>query len=172
MKKWDSIFSSFRSRTITKKALGKYIGVFALALMLVLSMSNVALAVGKGAQGPDVYVIQGMLKSLGSYEGKINGKFDRTTARGVKYYQKQHGLPVTGAVDNLTFQSITYSYSTLKFPTSKGAGQGAGNGQGTGNGNGAGQGQGTGNGNGAGNSAGQGNSNAPNSSPSKFKVQE
>ena len=120
MKKWDSRFVAFRTRTITKKALAKYIGMFALVLMLTVSMSNVALAVGKGAQGPDVYVIQGMLKSLGSFEGKINGKYDQVTVRGVKYYQKQHGLPVTGAVDNLTFQSITYSYSTLKFPSSHG----------------------------------------------------
>jgi hypothetical protein len=149
-----------KNRTKQRHDFGKKIvrgsGTFVLALLLLLSMSSVGNAVGKNAKGPDVYVIQGMLKSIGSYEGKINGKYNEATVKGVKYYQREHGLRVTGAVDSKTFESITYSYSKLKFPSSGGKnnGQGSGSGQGTDEGQGSGNDQGTGEGQGSG--SGQG----------------
>ncbi|WP_251555295.1 peptidoglycan-binding domain-containing protein [Neobacillus muris] len=73
----------FREKiTKMKKSLGKGIGTSILALILMLSMSSVGLAVGKGDKGPDVYVIQGMLKELGSYSGGITGYYDSVTVRG------------------------------------------------------------------------------------------
>ncbi|MGM0839480.1 MAG: peptidoglycan-binding domain-containing protein [Bacillota bacterium] len=75
-------------------------------------MPSVSSAVGKDANGLDVYVIQGMLNSIGSYAGKIHGKYDGTTVQGVKYFQKKHGLPVTGAVDNKTFEYYLYLLKT------------------------------------------------------------
>ncbi|NOU97700.1 hypothetical protein GC093_31390, partial [Paenibacillus sp. LMG 31456] len=49
--------------------MGRYLGTMLLAIALLLCMPNVSWAVGKGANGPDVFVIQGVLKSLGG-EGK------------------------------------------------------------------------------------------------------
>ncbi|MED1782221.1 peptidoglycan-binding domain-containing protein, partial [Brevibacillus fortis] len=129
----------------------KIIGAAILSVTLMFSLPHTGLAVGKGAHGPDIYVIQGMLKSLGSYSGQINGYYDDVTVRGVKHYQKKHGLPVTGNVDNRTLQSIVYSYDSIK--TGKGGHRG-GKGQGGGKGIGGGAGQGGGKGIGGG--AGQG----------------
>lgn len=77
-----------REKSVKKSWLAaRYIGAVFLALMLMMSLPHMALAVGKGAKGPDVYVIQGMLKSLGSYAGPIDGSYGPKTIRGVKYYQ-------------------------------------------------------------------------------------
>lgn len=127
--------------SLKKGVVLKSVGALVLTLTLLLSMSSVSSAVGKGAHGPDVFVIQGMLKSIGSYEGKITGHYNRATVRGVKYYQKKHGLAVTGNVDPQTFQSIMYAYSSQKF---KGSGGGTGTGEGLGTGGGTGAGEGTG----------------------------
>ncbi|SFE14378.1 Putative peptidoglycan binding domain-containing protein, partial [Paenibacillus algorifonticola] len=154
--KWDWSISS-------RRKLGKTIGALLLAVALMMSMPSTSMAFGKGDHGPDVYVIQGMLKSMGSYAGPINGKFDNMTVKGVKYFQKMHGLPVTGAVDSRTFQSITYAYGQVKFPSGAKAKSGAkgnyrikGEGGGQGIGGGAGQGGGQGIGGGAGQGGGQG----------------
>ncbi|WP_372631365.1 peptidoglycan-binding protein [Cohnella sp.] len=94
---------------------GKWFVVAALAIAITVSMPKTSLAVGKGAHGPDVYVIQGMLKALGSYSGPITGHYNQATVRGVKYYQKKHGLPVTGTVDKRTFTSLVYAYSSKRI---------------------------------------------------------
>ncbi|WP_415782929.1 peptidoglycan-binding domain-containing protein, partial [Bacillus manliponensis] len=136
MKKWEQSPFSRVKRLSFKGAGKKRIGTLLLAFMLVLSMPATSLAVGKGAKGPDIYVIQGMLKSIGSYAGSISGVYDDTTVAGVKYYQKKHGLPVTGVVDDRTFQSITYTYSNIKMgikPGGRGKG-GPGEGPGAGKG--------------------------------------
>ncbi|WP_258234999.1 peptidoglycan-binding domain-containing protein, partial [Paenibacillus agaridevorans] len=115
----------------------KYVSVAVITLALMFSLPQTTQAVGKKAKGPDVYVIQGMLKSIGSYAGPIDGYYGPQTVKGVKYYQKMHGLQVTGSVDAKTLQSITYSYSAAKAGTKaqakwkgkangKGAGVGAG----------------------------------------------
>ncbi|WP_165328963.1 peptidoglycan-binding domain-containing protein [Brevibacillus agri] len=72
MKQW---YGSTASRE-TKGKIRKVFSLCVLALALLFFIPNTGLAVGKGAQGPDVYVIQGMLKSLGSYSGQINGYYD------------------------------------------------------------------------------------------------
>ena len=91
--------------------------VLALAsFILFIGLPHPGTAFGKGSQGADVFVIQGMLKSLGSYSGEINGHYDQLTASGVMHFQKTHGLPATGAVDNRTFKSIHYAYVKHKFP--------------------------------------------------------
>ncbi|MEX2415705.1 MAG: CAP domain-containing protein [Paenibacillaceae bacterium] len=73
-------------------------------------------AFGRGAQGPDVYAVQGMMKSLGYYAGVIDGKFGVQSMQGVKLFQRQYGLPVTGAVDSRTLESILWAYAELKIP--------------------------------------------------------
>src|SRR5690554_6779304 len=73
-------------------------------------------AFGNGAHGPDVYAVQGMMKSLGFYAGTIDGKFGYQSMQGVKLFQRQYGLPVTGAVDSKTLESILWAYAKLKIP--------------------------------------------------------
>lgn len=85
-------------------------------LMVVAFMPVVAQGFGEGATGPDVYAVQGMLKSLGSYAGEIDGQYGPTTAAGVRYFQSMYGLPVTGQVDDKTLESILWAYGELKLP--------------------------------------------------------
>jgi uncharacterized YkwD family protein len=76
-------------------------------------------AFGTGAQGPDVYAVQGMLKSLGYYAGAIDGKFGIQSVRGVRLFQQRYGLPITGAVDSRTLESILWAYAQIKIPKDK-----------------------------------------------------
>ncbi|WP_035317331.1 peptidoglycan-binding domain-containing protein, partial [Brevibacillus sp. CF112] len=145
MKQW---YGSTASRE-TKGKIRKVFSLCVLALALLFFIPNTGLAVGKGAQGPDVYVIQGMLKSLGSYSGQINGYYDDVTVSGVKHFQKKHGLPATGSVDKRTMQRMVYAYDRVvsnphRGSGGKGIGGGAGQGGGKGIGGGAGQGGGKG----------------------------
>lgn len=87
-----------------------------IALLLSFAVSGTVFAFGKGAQGPDVYAVQGMLKSLGYFSGSISGYYGPVTENGVKRFQKAYGLPVTGAVDDKTLQSILWAYGNLKIP--------------------------------------------------------
>ncbi|MBP1156651.1 MULTISPECIES: CAP domain-containing protein [unclassified Paenibacillus] len=87
-----------------------------ICLMMSLTAAGTAFAFGEGAQGPDVYAVQGMLKSLGYYAGNITGYYGPDTASGVRMFQKAHGLRVTGAVDDQTLQSILWAYANLKIP--------------------------------------------------------
>jgi uncharacterized YkwD family protein len=87
-----------------------------LCLLLFLSLSTTVFGFGKGASGPDVYAVQGMLKSLGYFQGNITGSYGTTTQSGVKQFQKSYGLPITGAVDDQTLQSILWAYGNLKIP--------------------------------------------------------
>ncbi|WP_415839974.1 peptidoglycan-binding domain-containing protein, partial [Paenibacillus endophyticus] len=102
-----------------------------------------------------------MLKSLGSYSGPIDGYYGASTVRGVKYYQKKHGLPATGSVDVKTLQSISYSYADLKASMkakskAKWNGKAKSIGKGNGAGGGAGGGQGENQGKSGGIGGGQG----------------
>ncbi|MEB3100421.1 peptidoglycan-binding protein [Ferviditalea candida] len=85
-------------------------------LFLGISVSTNASAFGYGSQGPDVYAVQGMLKSLGYFTGQIDGIYGPITVRAVKLFQQSYGLPVTGAVDSRTLQSILWAYGNLKIP--------------------------------------------------------
>jgi uncharacterized YkwD family protein len=73
-------------------------------------------AFGSGAEGPDVYVVQGMMKSLGFYTGIIDGRFGLDSVQGVKLFQRKFGLPITGAVDTRTLESMLWAYAELKIP--------------------------------------------------------
>lgn len=99
-----------------KMRTGRAIVVLMISLMLFGVLSSTGWAFGKDSQGPDVYAVQGMLTSLGYYHGSISGYFGEETVRGVKQFQKANGLPVTGAVDNRTLQSLIWAYTNLKVP--------------------------------------------------------
>ncbi|OXM83499.1 CAP domain-containing protein [Paenibacillus rigui] len=86
------------------------------SLLLFFSLSTSAFGFGSGSNGPDVFAVQGMLKSMGYFSGEISGYYGPETVQGVKTFQKAHGLPVTGAVDDKTLQSILWAYGNLKIP--------------------------------------------------------
>ena len=56
----------------------------------------------QGARGEDVKILQAFLKARGLYPIDITGYFGSYTLAGVKEFQKQHGLPATGAVSSMT----------------------------------------------------------------------
>lgn len=88
--------------------------VLLVAVVMCLLVSSNVHAFGKGSSGPDVYAAQGMLKSLGCYAGPIDGSFGPQMVAGVRYFQQIHGLPMTGAIDQQTMQSILWAYGNLK----------------------------------------------------------
>ncbi len=49
-----------------------------------------------GFSGPEVVILQNVLKSMGFYERGINGSYDSYTATAAKKFQKSIGLPETG----------------------------------------------------------------------------
>jgi len=55
-----------------------------------------------GATGADVNELQGRLKFLGFYHGKIDGQFGTTTLKSVKWFQSEFGMKVDGVVGGKT----------------------------------------------------------------------
>jgi N-acetylmuramoyl-L-alanine amidase len=55
-----------------------------------------------GSTGSDVRELQGRLKFLGFYSGKVDGQFGSRTLRAVKYFQSEFGLKVDGIVGSKT----------------------------------------------------------------------
>ncbi len=80
-------------------------------MVLLLGSNYSAIAAGatfgqgtlkKGAAGGDVYELQGRLKYLGFYTGKVDGKFGTRTERAVRLYQYENRLKVDGVVGTKT----------------------------------------------------------------------
>jgi len=104
---------------VNKNKLAHHAAVAVLCVLLAaMPLSGTAQAFGEGARGPDVYAVQGMLKSLGFYAGRIDGVYGPVMKAGVSHFQRTYGLPVTGAVDAKTLQSILWAYAELKIPKS------------------------------------------------------
>lgn len=55
-----------------------------------------------GASGKDVYELQGRLKYLGYYSGKVDGSFGPTTLNSVKWFQWKFGMKADGVVGGKT----------------------------------------------------------------------
>ena len=55
-------------------------------------------AVKYGSTGQDVYELQGRLKFLGFYTGKIDSVFGSRTLKSVKWFQSEFGLKIDGVV--------------------------------------------------------------------------
>lgn len=90
--------------------------VVLLSLVLLAVPLSTAAAFGKGSSGPDVFAVQGMLKSLGYFNGTITGYYGIQTVAAVKRFQSAYGLPATGNVDNKTLESILWAYASMKIP--------------------------------------------------------
>lgn len=101
-------------RLITRK-ITLMTAIVALLLGVTLQAEQ-ANAFGKGSRGADVYVVQGMLKTLGYYPGAIDGAYGPLTEKAVRLFQQKYGLPVTGAVDAKTMEAIMWAYQQAVFP--------------------------------------------------------
>ncbi|HEY2491405.1 MAG TPA: spore cortex-lytic enzyme [Paenibacillus sp.] len=55
-----------------------------------------------GASGQDVYELQGRLKYLGFYTGKIDSNFGSGTLKSVKWFQSEFGMKIDGVVGGKT----------------------------------------------------------------------
>lgn len=58
------------------------------------------------AEGEDVKNLQTRLTALGYYKGKISGNYLEGTQNGIKQFQKNNGLEVTGVADPLTQEML------------------------------------------------------------------
>nr|WP_255570112.1 spore cortex-lytic enzyme [Cohnella sp. CFH 77786] len=52
----------------------------------------------QGASGKDIYELQGRLKYLGYFDGKVDGQFGATTLNAVKWFQWKFGMKADGVV--------------------------------------------------------------------------
>lgn len=79
-----------------------------------------------GATGSDVYELQGRLKFIGFYHGKVDGDFGYQTLQAVKRFQGEFGMKVDGVVGAKTKLRLWESTKNWKptGPTS-GGGDGA-----------------------------------------------
>ncbi|WP_405156327.1 spore cortex-lytic enzyme [Paenibacillus sp. FSL K6-0108] len=73
-------------------------------------------AVKYGSYGQDVYELQGRLKYLGFYNGKIDSNFGSTTLKSVKWFQSEFGMKVDGVVGAKTKLKL-YNASKQWSPT-------------------------------------------------------
>ncbi|MDQ0059725.1 spore cortex-lytic enzyme [Paenibacillus harenae] len=82
-----------------------------------------------GSSGKDVYELQGRLKYLGYYNGKIDGQFGSTTKNAVTWFQWKFGLKsdgVVGAKTKLKLWEATKAWKpTADSPSTGGSGGGA-----------------------------------------------
>ncbi|PWW39832.1 N-acetylmuramoyl-L-alanine amidase [Paenibacillus pabuli] len=73
-------------------------------------------AVKYGSYGQDVYELQGRLKYLGFYNGKIDSNFGSSTLKSVKWFQSEFGMKVDGVVGAKTKLKL-YNASKQWSPT-------------------------------------------------------
>lgn len=59
-----------------------------------------------GKTGPLAQLVQHTLRWIGYYEGDITGTYDDNTVAAIKYFQENFGRPVTGVVDETTWQAL------------------------------------------------------------------
>jgi len=74
-----------------------------------------------GASGQDVYELQGRLKHLGYYDGKIDSQFGSKTLKSVKWFQWKFGMKADGIVGAKTKLKL-YNASKNWRPTEPSAG--------------------------------------------------
>ncbi|GGH59840.1 spore cortex-lytic enzyme [Paenibacillus silvae] len=76
-----------------------------------------------GSYGQDVYELQGRLKYLGFYNGKIDSNFGSSTLKSVKWFQSEFGMKadgVVGAKTKLKLYNATAQWSPTEPPLHKG----------------------------------------------------
>jgi len=87
-------------------------------------------AVKYGSYGQDVYELQGRLKYLGFYNGKIDSNFGSSTLKSVKWFQSEFGMKVDGVVGaktKLKLYNASKQWSPTETPLHKEPASGGGN---------------------------------------------
>lgn len=84
-----------------------------------------------GATGSDVYELQGRLKFLGFYHGKVDGDFGYNTLKSLKWFQSEFGLKVDGVAGDKTKLKLweatkSYKPTADELPPASRAGGGGG----------------------------------------------
>ncbi len=87
------------------------------------TFSNVTLKMG--SSGKDVYELQGRLKSLGYYNGKVDGNFGASTKNSVTWFQWKFGIKSDGVVGAKTKVKLWKATKDWK-PTAEDSPQAAG----------------------------------------------
>jgi N-acetylmuramoyl-L-alanine amidase len=87
----------------------------------------------QGTSGKDIYELQGRLKALGYFNGKVDGKFGATTQNAVKWFQWKFGMKADGVVGARTKLKLWKATKNWKptaadLPPSSSRGGGAGGG--------------------------------------------
>lgn len=75
-----------------------------------------------GSYGQDVYELQGRLKYLGFYNGKIDSNFGSSTLKSVKWFQSEFGMKadgVVGAKTKLKLYNASKQWSPTETPLHK-----------------------------------------------------
>ncbi|WP_334072930.1 MULTISPECIES: spore cortex-lytic enzyme [Paenibacillus] len=89
-----------------------------------------------GAFGKDVYELQGRLKFLGFYYGKLDSYFGPKTRESLKWFQSEFGMKVDGLAGpktKLKLYNATKDWKPgMEYATGQGQGQGQGQGEGQG----------------------------------------
>jgi len=93
----------------------------------------------QGSSGKDIYELQGRLKALGYYNGKVDGQFGPKTKNSVTWFQWKFGMKsdgVVGAKTKLKLWQATKDWrpTAEDLPQGAGGGAAAGGGEGTGGG--------------------------------------
>ncbi|GGG80348.1 spore cortex-lytic enzyme [Paenibacillus radicis (ex Gao et al. 2016)] len=94
------------------------------------TFSNATLKVG--SSGKDVYELQGRLKFLGYFNGKIDGQFGTTTKNAVTWFQWKFGMKSDGIVGAKTKLKLWEATKSWKPSAEESGNAGAGAGSGTG----------------------------------------
>nr|WP_221626929.1 spore cortex-lytic enzyme [Cohnella lubricantis] len=94
------------------------------------TFSNVTIK--QGASGKDVYELQGRLKFLGYYDGKVDGNFGSKTLNAVTWFQWKFGMKSDGVVGAKTKLKLWQATKDWR-PTAEDLPQGAGDEAGGGN---------------------------------------
>ncbi|AOZ94282.1 spore cortex-lytic enzyme [Paenibacillus crassostreae] len=71
-------------------------------------------AIEHGSSGDDVYELQGRLKHLGYFTGKIDSQFGSNTVKSVKWFQSEFGMKVDGVVGPKTKLKLYNATKTWK----------------------------------------------------------
>ena len=105
IEKYGSLENAFRSGAISSNILRK--AIMSLEGSIV-DLSGVETGLKKGNRGEDVKKVQQALKDLGYDLGKwdVDGIIGSKTEEAIKKFQEEHGLEITGTIDEATLKAL------------------------------------------------------------------
>lgn len=110
--KADGIFGD-----ASKAALAQFQAANGLEATGEIDEASIALLLGGEAVGDDVRMVQQRLISLGYLSGTADGQFGAKSVSALKKFQKLHGLPETGEIDEASRKALFSSDAQRVYPT-------------------------------------------------------